>query len=301
MKKLYKVISILLCTMIVGISAACNGSANASVNAEGEEYHYDPYPPGTFESQDEEDFNLWMRKTDLEHEAAFRHVCMLRNGECIGLDWEVYLDEEKKKYDYTDCGAYWNRNFLLYGNNLGGGQYVESFGDVTVPTLRKSDLVIGFAKPGEKTKDISLKRLEFYGYSVPCTLMPNLLMIVDPETHEYVDTVAENGSRFDYVELVDSTKKEVEDYYNLNKDEYYYVRYGFKGSIPAEVELKANCNVYKEVSETIIIKGKKVEKENAIDFTLPGYTDLELGYAEYDLSGLEPGLYVIERSVINIK
>jgi len=217
-------------------------------------------------------------------------IALLRTTfEIAEKDQGVFLIRDDKIYtlndkggkvpgvEYSDIqvkeqGSVWfYRHSRHSDESLSGYHY--SIGEVPVPTLTDGDKIIAFSN---NFFDLELAPANFVGYSF-------YLIKRDGEYLGY----DENGAYFSIMSkkleftITDEKENVIEDYSSLEKDGTYTLSW-YEGTKYNEIKLAAIYRQfdynYKDKSDHLFVSGVLTKN----------------GYAEYDLSGIPAGLYVIK-------
>lgn len=169
-----------------------------------------------------------------------------------------------------------------------------TYGNVPILTFEPGDKIVSYSQ--KAIPDLQLRKVVFYGYAV------RLYIINKGENSRYdiLDDEQDNSIYpSDNIEIKDSsgnTLDELFDVYNLNEGEKYTISW-YKGTQYNEATLLADSKYY-------ILEGDRLSDP---DYSISG-TLTKNGYAEYDVSGVAPGTYLIistndgvTQSFINIK
>lgn len=273
MKK--KVLSILLVFCLIMILGAC--SNNSPDVGEGEENSEEYMEEDSNVSEDASSDDLYLlawEPNDTNSEEFF----LLRDGQNYSLD---RIDDDKAEgtlpvishvanaAGHGGCG--------LYGEKMVTGNVPEaaregffSYGNVPVPVYEDGDKIVSYSSKG--VPDLELRKVNFYGYAVRIVSFANGYKIVDDATGA-VSMPLEN------TEVKTSSGEVVDDFYNLNEGEVYTISW-YEGTQYKETTLPADSKYY--VPE----KGRLEDPDYVIEGALT-----KDGYAEYDISGVAPGIY----------
>lgn len=159
--------------------------------------------------------------------------------------------------------------FMAYGGS----------GGIPEPVYTSSDKVVSFSSTN--VPEIKLFKIEFYGYGV------GLLQDKGPMIYDHVQGLTSIEGATDIEVANFETGEVVEDFYDLEYDECYTISW-YEGTRKENSESYANNSIYRFSNPDFdfIFSGDKY------DYLLEGSLT-DYGYAEYDLSGVEPGLYKI--------
>ena len=197
---------------------------------------------------------------------------------------------------YWNTYAYWGSpDRLLYTRGAptypdrypAADDMVISYGDIPALTLENGDEIVAFSS--RTVPAMRLLRLKFVGYSMGMSgsgfesgggTAGWLWSSDQPEEMTPIDFSVQ-----EQLMVEDYNGNEVTDFYNLNFGERYFALWQ-QGTSFVEFEGIADCSYYKALNDNLQI----YDIEQEID----GEVTTE-GYATYDVSGLEPGIYYVER------
>lgn len=155
--------------------------------------------------------------------------------------------------------------------------YFLACGDVSLLELTAADEIRGY-----DLTDLYLYKAELYGYSLSILEVGNgrisLISSVDGSGKTSIDLDDKNA----HFQVVDQAGNVQTDYHNLAYNEGYTVSW-YEGTTYREWHMEANNPCY------YICEGKKTIPINA-DYHLEGNLTQD-GYAKFDLSGVEAGIY----------
>ena len=212
-------------------------------------------------------------------------VYLIRNGNTYSLSDRLY---EVDGIDYYSSERFAGTNALLIYTSpfdYNGTVMFYSVGDVPVPVLQEEDKVVIHSSDNVPT--LMLKKVNFYG---DCICFhhgreSDFFKNNPGETVGYYDSdTGEHNSELKVanVEVKDSDGEIVDDYYNLNRGDYYTASW-YKGTEYEEHSLRADGRAY--TFEPGVERNMINDPDYEIEAELP-----EDG-AVYDLSDIPPGIY----------
>ena len=269
MKK--KLLSLLLIFSLALLLGACGGNSDYEDDGNPE-----PYPEEAIDYEDSGDgLDLLAREPNDENRDNF---FLLRDGQNYSLGT---IDEEKAigvlPFLSTSGDRYGSYvGYSLYGDSFrspnGAFEWgFFSYGNVPVPTYEQGDKIVSYSTKG--VPNLQLGKVEFYGYAMRLKATSDKYIVFDGAIE--ATSVPIDGT----TEIKSSTGEIVEDAYNLNEGEVYTISY-YEGTQCREITLPADSKCYAQV------RGRLEDPEYNIAGTLT-----QDGYAEYDVSGVAPGIY----------
>ena len=274
MKK--KLLSMLLIFGLVFVFAAC-GSDDSDYESGVDEIEFEEETTDSGDVSSEDELYLLAWEPNEENSENF---FLLRDNQNYSLNT---IDADKavgvlpvivygsKDYGHGGC--------IIYGDMMETGALPEvardgffSYGNIPVPVIEEGDKVVSYSSRG--VPELMLKKLDFYGYAIRLKTFSKGYIIID-------DAIGSVTLPFDGTEVVDSSGETVDDIYDLNEGEQYIVSW-YEGTQYKEASLPADSRFY--VPE----RGRMGDPEYEIEGTLT-----KDGYAEYDLSAVESGTYMI--------
>lgn len=282
MKKLYLCVFIVILLVIsLGLGGCNSKDASASDNMTtetttvGEEY------ANTDNNEEDEELALEVLEEDSSM-GDLKGFYLFKNGKFYSLRATVKNDAPVGVQTANDAGRLLYSNAVYYDKSNTWVFY--SYGEIPELTLSDEAKVIAFSDTNIPT--LSLYKVDFYGYGVGASLYSGNLSIYSVEASDVIQ--AENIS--DFMVREEESNNTVEDYYDLDP-ETVYVASWHVGTNYGEVYGKANNSVYTYMSG---FDASSAARE--CDYRIEGKLT-NSGYAEYDLSGVEPGLYSLSGSV----
>ena len=154
---------------------------------------------------------------------------------------------------------------------------ILSVGDFPILTVSKSEPLVGYDQT-----EIYLQKTDFVGYTIAAVQYTGGLSVI-PITDGVKPS---SGSKFVYqprtqIQVVDAADNPVADFRKLTYDETYKLEW-FIGTEYNVAEMKANSRAYRTFNP------------GTEGFQIDGMLSKE-GYATFDISGVESGIYVIRR------
>lgn len=211
--------------------------------------------------------------TENDVKALMRTFCLKRGGKLYSLGRLSTLPGAAKGVGRL--------LYTLFGEN-DEGYLLLSNGEVPIPVLERNDKVVGFSSTTVPT--LRLYRADCLGYTIGMSTVDGYVTLRDMTTDKVTQV------RPDYskgIKVKDSHGRSVNDTNDLTYGESYTV-YWYEGTKYNEVILTADCRIYS-------IHGYK-SSFTAIEYHDPAYTIegtlTQNGYATYDMSGVEPGIYM---------
>jgi len=280
MKK--KIIGLIIGVMVVVLSiTGCNGGSVAVQEPDPEPY-VDPQPVviedsevvSEIESEPEEVSEVEPEKDPMEmFKVDAGWASQRREIGCILHGEDIYaVDYVSPKADEYGVGfAIKDEREIYYIDRRKSEEgYIIAIGDFEIPVLKEGDKFVVYSTkmPGEQ----AFAKTNFYGYGLPILDSESIYSLYEPG----VDGLFLDKYKIDGFGIEDMNGNPVEDYFNLQYGEKYKAHW-FEGTSYIEKEMLANCKVY-----------ELPEKDM---FTVVEGTLTKNGYMEYDLSGLEPGIY----------
>ena len=166
----------------------------------------------------------------------------------------------------------WLYTTFMYDDNAG----FVSYGDIEIPVLEKGSKVIYYSNSNVPT--LRLKEVKFSGYSVCVIENDSNKEITDVYGNKSYSTASRDIKN---VEVTDSKGKTVDNYHDLERGQYYTVSW-FEGTTYREIKVPADGRYY-TIADGDIWNW---------DYEIEGKLTKE-GYAEYDLSDVPSGIYLI--------
>ena len=160
----------------------------------------------------------------------------------------------------------------------------HSYEEVPELTLSNSDKVVAFSD--DEIPTLSLYKVDFYGHGVCASYDNGKLLAYFAGSSDYV--IEEGVS--DFVVREDETGEVVDDYYNLTPGVVHVLSW-HKGTNYEERFGGGNSLVYS--FEPGFDASSPVREPN---YRIEG-TITNLGYAEYDMSNVEPGIYSLSGGI----
>lgn len=197
-------------------------------------------------------------------------VYLRRNGKLYTL-YKYVSEETSEKYNvgwrksvgWTNCELY------LYCEDSAETQL--TFGDFDPPALMEGDEIISFGNTGFR-----MRKYNFVGYSLPICNFPNKFAWIFESFFGMPTELSQYTAKT--LEVCDKNGTVQEDYHNLEYGETYTVSW-YQGTDYHELKMDATCRCY--------------QPNKQADYQSFDGTITKNGYATYDLSGVEPGLYRI--------
>ena len=268
MKK--KLLSILLIFGLVFVFAACSL----------DDSDYDSGDMDDFEVEDDiEDYEnsggfddeLELLAWEPNEENSENNFFLLRDGRNYSLgaiDYEMaetYLPYSLNVYNGECCSTY---SGIV--KSIPGGFF--SLGEVPVPVIGEGDKIVSYSS--ENVPVLRLLKANYYGCAVRLETNPGYDNLLDRRAEAYW---LDPGT----TEVRDSGGDLVEDIYNLNEGDEYMVSW-YEGTQYNELSLPADSKFY-------VLEGGSTGRA---DYEIDGALTKD-GYAEYDLSGVSPGIYAV--------
>ena len=294
---------------------ACHSNDTADVKVESEsasevattDENYSPDDNEDYEDYGEDDIMdpLSIMEVESKTVAAEYGGFYLKRGDRF-ITLEASLKEPMEEVlgkGYWNTYAYWGSpDLILYdevtstcpGTIPSKDDLIMSYGDISVLALEPSDAVVAFSD--KEIPTLKLTRIQFAGYSIGMSgndypggswtdgwiwssSSPSEKTLITPDAKEEM-------------QIVDSSGQPVEDRYNLEFGKEYTISW-YQGTEYTEIQAIADCSYYKPLKEEFTIY--------RFEESIEGVATKE-GYATYDLSNLEPGLYYSSRGgILRIK
>jgi len=202
------------------------------------------------------------------------------------------IPERLKGVDYTagriEEGTGGKTVFYEHQLDIVDGAYssVITYGDFDPIVVEPGDMIVAFDP--DRIPDLQLQSMQFYGYSIgyvePSSYYGYTNGWIWDSDMNFTSMDAHNVSSSD-VSVQDASGSEVPDYRNLGYGDQCKVSWA-AGTAQQEVTSTANCRYYKYT-----LGHEAIYKDDS-EYTISGEATTD-GYAVYDISAVEPGIYKV--------
>lgn len=227
----------------------------------------------------EEEDPLAVLRISEEYAREEEIVCLKRGDNFYSLGYET---DRFPNYNYLS-GAVSKEKVDLYGTfSLEERRITESCGELPIPILESDDEVVYYSL--SNVSEIGLRSVKSIGFSI--CMNPQYdrkgIRVLDYYGKD-VESPIKDIIQFDSydssaIQIEDSDGNVVDDIMNLTYGEDYTV-YWYEGTVYKELIMPAVCSCY--------------EVTDDLEYYIPGELTKE-GYATYDLSTVEPGIYLVD-------
>lgn len=211
----------------------------------------------------------------------FKGFYLLKNDKYYPLDGEVNNDQEVG-LQTANAGKLLYSNAVFYDKS--NTWVFHSYEEVPELTLSNSDKVIAFSD--DEIPTLSLYKVDFYGHGICASYDNGRLLAYFAGSNDYV--MKEGVS--DFVVREDETGEVVDDYYNLTPGVAYVLSW-HKGT-NYEEQFGGGYSLVYSFEPGFDASSPVREPDYRIEGTITN-----LGYAEYDMSNVEPGIYSLSGGI----
>lgn len=282
-----RIVSVLMAVVLVFMLAACGGGTTTS----------EPINTGTSEVQstvNENDVPTESSEPNVEpttveddadplgallitEEYARENssICLLKDGKLYSLS---YFSQYRPDYEYGDAGIRLERNniYMYTSFLLDEDDGFSSCGVVPIPVMDDQSKIVLYSD--NTVSKLRLLQVERRGFSICLSKNASNIALLDLESGDWISSQSRKMSN---LKVYDTNDNVIDDYHDLEYGQKCMVSW-YEGTQYYELPMEAICNYYVLPNGNTSVNSYETE----------GILTKE-GYAEYDVSDVAPGLYMV--------